>query len=136
MVRRIPGLCIEHSITDNQNRLKSPSGRRLDTEELNRIKQQALEAEKRYKRRLKAVVRIQRFWRKNRENATQKRLEWTAMQEMRRVQESYDREYFKNNLRKQQEEVSLLSDTKSKYSVNILKGIRIPAMPICDSPGK
>lgn len=122
--------------TDPQNRLQSPSGRRLDVGELNRIKQQALEAEKRYKRRLKAVVRIQKFWRKNRENATQKRLEWKAMKEMRRVQESYDREYLKNNLRKQQEEVSVLSDTKSKHSVNIIKGICIPAMPICDSPGK
>lgn len=86
-----------------------------------KIKSQALEAEKKYKRRLKAVIRIQRFWRKNRENATQKRLEWKAMKEMRRIQDSYAREY---------------DDEVSEDIVCDMGSISIPFIPRSDSPGK
>ena len=60
-------------------RAKSPSGQKMESHEINRIKQQAIEAEQRYKKRIKAVVKIQRFWRKMRKVARQKRIRWKTL---------------------------------------------------------
>ena len=86
-------LDLDVSMGNTRNRMQSPSASKLTNLEVQRIKQQAVEAEKRYKKRLKAVVKLQRFWRRIRPYATQKRLEWQAKQAIRQVRTDIEQDY-------------------------------------------
>lgn len=66
-------------------RPESPGESKLSNNEISRIKQQAIEAEKRYKMRYNAVVRIQKFWRKIRREFVQNRVEYRSMQIQKKV---------------------------------------------------
>jgi len=49
------------------NKKNRKSGEKLSKEEITRIREQAVQAENKYKRKYEAAVRIQRFWRRNKE---------------------------------------------------------------------
>ena len=61
-------------MTDERDKQPNQNKKKISDREISRIKQQAIEAELRYKRRLDAVVKIQRFWRNNKDNVTERRM--------------------------------------------------------------
>lgn len=80
-------LLIEGASSSARLRLHSPTVKKLSNKELNDLKQKAIEADRRYKKRLEAAIKIQRFWRKIKDSATHKRLHWKAFQTMKQVEQ-------------------------------------------------
>jgi len=117
------------SVQPTVNRINAPSiaqDRRdkMTNDEIVKAKLAAIEAEKRHKRRNKAAIKIQRFWRKIRDELFQKKLRWKTMKSANKIKENYDRdqeaiEYIPEKLQYiKQEKPQIISQEVPTFELN------------------